>query len=165
MRFKKPYVLLAGPLVVGAIALLPMGSAAQVQPDQVPAGLEAAIEAEIESRGETYAGLCEAIEQSEHVGEWCAFVLSLSETEAEVTFGAVLSDELEEATFVQSGGDWTPQSETPKTATPTPTTTTSQSTPTTTTSPSTPSSTSPPATATPRANSIQVPNTGSAGLR
>ena len=77
-----------------------------VPSNQVPAELRAAIRTEVESRGKVFAGLCLEISQSQHVGEWCASVQSLTESAAEVTMGGVLSDEVETVTFRKSGSTW-----------------------------------------------------------
>lgn len=149
-RFKKHLLVL--PLILGALVLSPLGSSAQVPPEDVPESLEAAIKAEVESRDQMYAGLCNDIEQSDHVGEWCATVLSLSDSEATVGIGAVASDEVEQVTFTMSGDDWEVETDS---ETPTPATSTPESTGT----PSQP-------TATPGSgNDIQAPSTGDGGLR
>ncbi len=106
-------------VIAGAIALwgtmLPGGASAEVPADQVPAGLRAAIQAEVESRGETFAGMCREIVQHEHYGEWCAFVQEMDEDSAEVTFGPVASDEIYTQSFMKVDGEWTSgQSEEPQ---------------------------------------------------
>ncbi|HEY4669103.1 MAG TPA: hypothetical protein VIH05_04935 [Tepidiformaceae bacterium] len=106
-------------VIAGAIALwgtmLPGGASAEVPADQVPADLRAAIQAEVESRGETFAGMCREIVQHEHYGEWCAFVQEMDEDSAEVTFGPVASDEIYTQSFMKVDGEWTSgQSEEPQ---------------------------------------------------
>ncbi len=106
-------------VIAGATALwgtmLPGGAGAEVPDDQVPAGLRAAIQAEVESRGETFAGMCREIVQHEHYGEWCAFVQEMDEDSADVTFGPVASDEISAQSFMKVDGEWTSgQSETPQ---------------------------------------------------
>jgi hypothetical protein len=63
-------------------------------PFNVPADLRAAIKAAIEAAGFKYAGLCLEIDQSQYIGQRCAFVLSHSSVEALVKYGLVLSDEV-----------------------------------------------------------------------
>lgn len=89
-----------------AAAIVPGAVMAQVAPEEVPDNLKAAIEAEVEAQGFTYAGLCEEIDQSAHIGEYCAFVQSMDGNVAEVTYGRVLSDEIESVTFYNVNGAW-----------------------------------------------------------
>lgn len=90
-------------------SLLPGAVAAEVPPDQVPQQLEVAIRANVEARGQTYAGLCRVVNQQPQVpfGQWCAFVLSIEHDIAEVSVGRVASDELHRVNFRNSGGTWT----------------------------------------------------------
>ncbi len=44
-------------------SLLPTMALAEVNPDQVPANLNAAIKAEIESKGHEYAGFCRVVNE------------------------------------------------------------------------------------------------------
>jgi hypothetical protein len=104
---------LAGLAAVTA-SLLPSMALAEVNPDQVPANLNAAIKAEVESKGHKYAGLCRVVNEGNPVpGEYCAFVLSIEHDIAEVTYGRVLSDELTQVNFVHQNGNWVKQGTTP----------------------------------------------------
>jgi hypothetical protein len=127
---------LAGLAAITA-SLLPSMAFAEVNPDQVPASLNAAIKAEIESKGHKYAGLCRVVNEGNPVpGEYCAFVLSIEHDIAEVTYGRVLSDELTRVNFHNQNGTWVKEGTTPTTPTQ----------PTTPTTPSNPSTPKPPAT-------------------
>ena len=131
---------LAGLAAVTA-SLLPSMALAEVNPDQVPANLNAAIKAEIESKGHKYAGFCRVVNEGNPVpGEYCSFVLSIEHEIAEVTYGPVLSDELTRVNFHLQNGNWVKEGTTPTTPTTPPTT------PTTPTTPSNPSTPKPPAT-------------------
>jgi hypothetical protein len=94
-------------------ALIPGAAAAEVPSSQVPAGLKGAIKAAVEARGQTYAGFCRDIVQHEHHGEWCAFVLEIEGDEATVSYGAVASDELHLAKFVNGANGWSQASSDP----------------------------------------------------
>ena len=96
MKLKKRLLASAAAVLAVAGALFVPGiAAADVNPSEVPAGLKASIQDSVERRGHDYAGLCREIEQSQHIGEYCAFVQELSEFDATVTFGPVLSDQIE----------------------------------------------------------------------
>jgi hypothetical protein len=73
----------------------------------VPADLQAAIKAKVEAEGKQYAGLCRAIDQPANVGKFCASVLTLTATTAEVTYGPVLSEPEARITFLKAEGGWT----------------------------------------------------------
>jgi hypothetical protein len=96
-------------------ALLPAAAFAEVPSDQVPASLQAAIKAEIESKGHTYAGLCRVVNEQQPlpVGQYCAFVISIEHEIAEVTYGAVASDEITRVNFDYRDGAWVKQGTTP----------------------------------------------------
>jgi hypothetical protein len=100
MNLKKHAIGMAAAVfaIAGAL-LIPSIASADVQPSQVPAGLKDAIRGAVEQRGHDYAGLCREIDQSQHVGESCAFVLELTEFDATVSFGPVLSDEIQTLRF------------------------------------------------------------------
>ena len=91
-------------LVAFAAMAVPTLASAEVPADQVPAELKQAIRVHVESQQKPYAGLCR--ETNAHPGEYCGFVLSLSATTAEVSYGRALSDELTKATFNRVGGAW-----------------------------------------------------------
>lgn len=124
---------LAG-IVALVAALLPGIAAADVPSEQVPAGLKAAIEQYIEGQGHEYAGLgrdVNAGNPAEHVGEYVAFVQSIEHEIAEVTYGPVLSDTIDQVNFQLVNGQWqlltgspTPITNTPVAGTPTSTTST-----------------------------------------
>lgn len=99
-------LLVIGAVLLAGLAIFAQTARGQVPENQIPQDLRAAIKAEVELRGEKYAGLCREIDQDQHVLQWCAFVQSLTADRAEVTFGAVLSDELHQAIFIKSGGAW-----------------------------------------------------------
>jgi LPXTG-motif cell wall-anchored protein len=80
---------------------------ADVLPDQVPGDLKTAIEQKVKSDGKEYAGLCRSIDQPANVGRHCAFVLTLSPTSAEVSYGPVLSEPVAKVTFAKVDGTWT----------------------------------------------------------
>jgi hypothetical protein len=84
-----------------------------VPSDQVPGSLKTAIQEAVEDRGEEYAGFCRDINEgpnpSAYAGQWCSFVLALSMDFAQVTFGAVQSNELHWVTFIRDGDVWTTQ--------------------------------------------------------
>lgn len=110
--------------IAGAVAglaaltasLFPAMALADVPNEQIPANLQAAIEAEIESKGHKYAGLCRVVNEGNPVPfEYCAFVLSIEHDIAEVTYGPVLSDELTRVNFVNQNGTWVKEG-TPPTA-------------------------------------------------
>jgi hypothetical protein len=88
-------------------ATLVSAAAAEVPSNQVPDSLKAAIRADIEAQGQDYAGFCRDIQQHEHIGEYCAFVLNLTENTAEVTYGPVLSEPTAHVTFLKVNGQWT----------------------------------------------------------
>lgn len=110
-------LLAAASLITGLF--LATAAQAEVPSDDVPDELKTAIEGYITDEGHEYAGFCRDIEQSEHHGEYCVFVLSMTETEATVSYGAVASDEMEEVTFAKEGTTWTTETDTTPTATPT----------------------------------------------
>lgn len=99
-------------VAAGSVLALPGISSAEVPSNQVPDSLKAAIKQAVEARGQRYAGFCRDINQnpnpSQFAGYWCNFVLTLTSDRAEVTMGAVLSDELQAVTFVRSGNTWVP---------------------------------------------------------
>lgn len=100
MRLKPRILAMAAAVfaIAGAL-LIPSMAAADVHPSQVPAGLKTGIQDAVERRGHDYAGLCREIDQSQHIGEYCAFVLELTEYDATVNFGPVLSDQIETVRF------------------------------------------------------------------
>ncbi|MEX0782305.1 MAG: hypothetical protein WD557_06615 [Dehalococcoidia bacterium] len=128
---------LAGLAAITA-SLLPTMALADTPTEQIPASLQSAIKAEIESKGHKYAGLCRVVNEQPQipVGEYCAFVLSIEHDIAEVSYGAVLSDQITRVNFHSQNGTWVKEG----TSTPPPPT---PSTPTTPTNPGTPK---PPAT-------------------
>jgi hypothetical protein len=73
---------------------------------QVPADLLAAIRAKIEAEGRQFAGLCDEIDQPANVGKYCAFILELTPTSAEVTYGPVLSEPTAHIVFLNIEGRW-----------------------------------------------------------
>jgi hypothetical protein len=68
--------------------------------------LRAGIRLHIESEGLTYAGLCREIEQWQHYGETCAFVLAIDGDQAHISYGLVASDEIGRATLLLEDGEW-----------------------------------------------------------
>jgi hypothetical protein len=80
--------------------------AADVPSNEVPSGLKAAIRDKVEGEGHQYAGLCRDIEQHNHPGEYCAFVLSIDGNWAEVTYGPVLSEPTAHIAFQNVDGHW-----------------------------------------------------------
>ncbi len=96
--------------IAGALslsALYATTALAEVPSNQVPSDLKAAIQAKVESEGHDYAGFCRDIEQHNHVGDYCAFVLNLTGDTAEVTYGPVLSEPTAHITFLKIDGEWT----------------------------------------------------------
>jgi hypothetical protein len=94
-------------------------------PLHAPADLRANIKSLIESRGFSYAGLCEQIEQSANYGKACAFIRWESDVRAVVTYGRVATDEIHRAVFEHRAGAWMMVSgDTTPVITPTPTPTT-----------------------------------------
>lgn len=91
-----------------AAAMLPGFAAAEVPSAHVPDDLKSVIQEHIESKGHDYAGLCRDVNQQSpvHIGEHCAFVLSIEHEIAEVTYGPVLSDELTFVSFELKYGEW-----------------------------------------------------------
>jgi len=89
-------------------ALLPNLAAAEVPANQIPASLQAAIKAHVESRGQQYVGLCRDANQTSPlpVGKWCAFVLSIEHDIAEVTVGPVATNDIHRVNFVNQNGTW-----------------------------------------------------------
>ena len=124
--------MLAG-LTALAASLFPSMALADVQPEQVPQSLQAAIKAEVESKGFEYAGLCRVVNEQQPLpfGKYCAFVLSIEHDIAEVTYGPVASDQITRVNFVSQNGTWVKQGSTA---------------PTTPTSPSNPATPKPPST-------------------
>ena len=84
------------------------GSTSDPEPEagDVPEGLRDAIRDFLEQRGLTYAGLCTEIVPWEHYGETCAAVAWLHGGKAQVTYGAVASDELTNETFFEDETGW-----------------------------------------------------------
>jgi hypothetical protein len=76
----------------------------------VPAALEQAIKQLIESKGKKYAGLCVEVNTRPQVpfGEYCAFVNSIKDGVADVSYGPVASDEITRVRFELDGGQWEP---------------------------------------------------------
>lgn len=99
---------LAPVLAAALVALFAaVGNArADVRPEDVPADLQAAIHAKVTGEGKQYAGLCRAIDQPANVGKYCAFVLTLTATTAEVSYGRVLSEPEARVTFTRQDGRW-----------------------------------------------------------
>lgn len=77
-----------------------------VDPNDVPKDLQEAIREFLQQRGLTYAGLCQVIDQGSHIGDTCAFVLSIEDGEARVSYGLVASDEINEEIFFQDETGW-----------------------------------------------------------
>lgn len=134
MRFPTRIVVAIAGLAALTASLLPGLAAAEVPPAEVPAELEAAIKQHIESEGHVFAGFCRDVianEPSATPGEYCAFVISIEHEIAEVTYGAVFSDELSFVSFKFENGAWTQMGEPkpvnqqpqPQTQTPVPTST------------------------------------------
>jgi hypothetical protein len=101
-------------------SLFPTMALADLNPDQIPANLQAAIKAEVESKGHKYAGLGREVNQQNPlpVGEYVAFVQSIEHDIAEVTYGPVASDEITRVNFVNQNGNWVKQGTTPTTGNP-----------------------------------------------
>ena len=93
-------------IVVLALAFWATPARADVLPDQVPADLKSAIEQRVAADGKQYAGLCRAIDHSANIGKYCAFVLTLTPTTAEVSYGPVLSEPVAQVTFTKADGRW-----------------------------------------------------------
>jgi hypothetical protein len=77
-----------------------------VDPNDVPQNLQEAIRDFLEQRGLSYAGLCTAIEQHEHYGKTCAFVIWIADGKAQVNYGLVASDEINEEIFFEDELGW-----------------------------------------------------------
>ncbi|MBN9492601.1 hypothetical protein J0H33_04550 [bacterium] len=90
-----------------ALLFLPLTARAAVAPADVPPDLQAAIKAKVEAESKQYAGLCASIDQPANVGKFCASVLTLTATTAEVTYGPVLSEPEARVTFLKIDGRWT----------------------------------------------------------
>ncbi len=114
-------------------SLFPTMALADTPTEQIPANLQAAIKAEIEGKGHQYAGLCRVVNEQQPLpfGQYCAFVLSIENDIAEVSYGPVASDAITRVNFVNQNGNWVKEGTT---------------TPTTPTIPSNPSTPRPPAT-------------------
>lgn len=78
----------------------------QKLPVNMPSDLMANIKSLIESRGFTYAGLCETVDQGPSLGKACAFIRWEGETRVVVTYGRVATDELHSAVFEYRAGAW-----------------------------------------------------------
>lgn len=89
---------------------LPQGKTWKVYATDVPYAvtgeLRAAIAAHIESRGYSYAGLCDEIDPTKHPGRWCASVQSIDGSRARVLAGAVGSSTRYTVTFSRTSSGW-----------------------------------------------------------
>jgi hypothetical protein len=92
--------------LVAAILSFQAIALADVAPADVPEDLKAAIKAEVEYQGHQYAGLCKAIDQSANTPKYCANVLSMTATEAEVAYGPVASEPTAHIVFFKENGRW-----------------------------------------------------------
>lgn len=74
----------------------------------VPPALEQAIKERIESMGKKYAGLCLVVNAGPNVpyGEYCAFVNSIKDGVADVSYGPVATNEITRVTFRLEGSQW-----------------------------------------------------------
>jgi hypothetical protein len=92
-----------------AVMFIVPAARADVPPDQVPSDLKLAIEQRVTSEGHAYAGLCRAIDQATTVGKYCVFVITLTSSTAEVSYGPVLSEPVARVNFAKVNGQWTTQ--------------------------------------------------------
>jgi hypothetical protein len=109
----------------------------QPQTGTIPAELRAAIKAFVEAQGKVYAGICNEVQQTAKIGEYCAGV-ELNGPTASVHYGPIFTDDIRTVTFTQEGTSW----RAPGSVSPTPAPTTPTPAPTTPT-PSTPTPTEP----------------------
>ncbi len=74
----------------------------------VPPALEAAIKARIESIGKEYAGLCVDVNANPPVpfGKYCAFVNSITNGVADVSYGPVATNDITRVSFRLEGSTW-----------------------------------------------------------
>lgn len=92
-------------LAAAAAGALVFGGAAAAQQD-LPPGLEDAIRANVEARGEEYAGDCQEATLEEDVGKWCSHV-QLLDGQAIVSLGPTFSEFVAEVIFTEQDGTWT----------------------------------------------------------
>lgn len=74
----------------------------------IPPALEQAIKERIESIGKEYAGLCLVVNANPPLpfGEYCAFVNSIKDGVADVSYGPVATNEITRVTFRLEGSQW-----------------------------------------------------------
>lgn len=95
-------------LAAGLPLLMLSGASADAPPGEVSVALKDAIRAEVESKGHAYVGLCrEVTDTGAAIGKFCANVISLTSSTADVAYGPFASDALVTATFTFRGGAWT----------------------------------------------------------
>ncbi len=78
-------------------------ASAEVVGAKVPPTLAAAIRADVEARGYQYGGDCKFDSMYLAPGMWCSFVISVSGTGAEVSYGRFASDEIVKVNFTREG--------------------------------------------------------------
>lgn len=94
--------------VPAALSLFLVSAAiAEVPSEDVPAGLRAAIQADVESRGQEYAGLCRDVpDDGSAVGKYCAVVLELGAESAQVGVAPYPSGDFRVFELVLRNGAW-----------------------------------------------------------
>lgn len=92
-----------------AASLLPTAAFAEIPSNQVPNDLQAAIKAQVEARGNEYAGLCRVVNEGRTIpyGEWCAFVTSIEHDIAEINLGPVATNDIYFVSFDKAQSGWT----------------------------------------------------------